>query len=520
MEDKFTTTIKGCKFTFTSKFFVTSDMPIVLLRSIDAGNKEKNLVFQRSRSECGMWRLAIIKPTDKFPNIYFEKGLNYTMSGFINIELQFFINSILDDLPVIDTFPEETCKSLFGTIGSTLNNASRMMEGGFIIDYIPKNSTITSIIPYSYQSLYSNPKPVGVHKLNPEKEQLDAYLALPKEKKLFLWPDKNADSIFHDSSIDFGETKIKIDGNIYSIEIESVGKPVVILYYLIYSCEIETPDEIHEYEEKPSESNPNPTYNFEKKIKIKNFIVPLYAIPKENHKFKSNQIDVSGYGLYNFYVTFGYIIEGPVYRNYKEFNFSKILEYVQYCKLEEYAPTCNTMYKFFGSFYNNMELFLKIKKSTFILKKAATALRKTRRARPSPRQRTTSRVRIAPETPAVPVPEPHAVPVPETPAVSVPAPHVAPVPEPHVAPVPEPHVAPVPEPTPDDAPPPLLGPRTRSLPRTRTRPIARSRSRSRPRSRSAPRSRPRSRSAPRPEPEQEPRSRTRTRSRSRSRSRS
>jgi hypothetical protein len=139
---------------------------------------------------------------------------------------------------------------------------------------------------------------------------------------------------------------------------------------------------IRRYQQPTTEENPNPRYVFDKKIKVKDFIVPIYAIPKimpELRQFDKvtgepllpgfRQYDITGYGLYNFFSVFEY--------GSSRFDFSKILEYIQRCQnyTSSYLPSCTTAYKFTGSFYNNIDLFIDIKKTTLRLQKYAAQIK-------------------------------------------------------------------------------------------------------------------------------------------------
>jgi hypothetical protein len=198
----------------------------------------------------------------------------------------------------------------------------------------------------------------------------------------------------------------------------------VTLYYLIYDCEIETPEELQIYGEKATESDPNPNYAFDNKIKVKNFIIPIYAIPtdpnflpkssaphimsllrkgdpssyslydkevaeydkrpgedvesywaREEKEILTKLEDLTSYGLYKFYSSFTHkqthpTREDPVKENLE---FGKILEYIHRCegKILDYAPSCTTFYKFFGSFYNNIPTFADLKQKTNLIMKVA-----------------------------------------------------------------------------------------------------------------------------------------------------
>ena len=116
------------------------------------------------------------------------------------------------------------------------------------------------------------------------------YKSLHPQYKRSLWP-VNSTSILMDTNIDYGSTIIGLHGSIYSVELKNNDKQY-IFYYMIYSCNIEIPDSIHQHT-----STTNKEYVFEKSIKVKNFIVPIYLIPHEESDNKCLE-----FGLYDTYV--------------------------------------------------------------------------------------------------------------------------------------------------------------------------------------------------------------------------
>ena len=133
-------------FTFISKFTSAQDYQLVFLTStklIDSIKSTdptdiKELIFARSKSECGFWRLCTALPENVGNNFYLEKGPQYTMSTFIIIEVQLYLDSILDDLP-IDESPHQDkqfCQQNFSEIYEAINNRPRMINNELGITYI------------------------------------------------------------------------------------------------------------------------------------------------------------------------------------------------------------------------------------------------------------------------------------------------------------------------------------------------------------------------------------------------
>jgi hypothetical protein len=112
-----------------SRFSIPSTKLIDSIKSTDPADI-KELIFARSKSECGFWRLCTAKPENVGNNFYLEKGPQYTMSTFIIIELQLYLDSILDDLP-IDESPHEDkkfCQENSFEIYDAINNRQRMID--------------------------------------------------------------------------------------------------------------------------------------------------------------------------------------------------------------------------------------------------------------------------------------------------------------------------------------------------------------------------------------------------------
>lgn len=160
------------KFQYIERLFVN-------VTSINKYNPEeiRNLTFYRSNSECGMWRLCV-SSKESFMLI---KGKNYTMSSFIILELQFYLNSILDQLPEVEP-TEEYCKNMYQNIDITIDNVKRninMNKKININEYTIYKESIEHIEQYIYDSKYINYHPyinfphtnIIYNNLNPEEKR-------------------------------------------------------------------------------------------------------------------------------------------------------------------------------------------------------------------------------------------------------------------------------------------------------------------------------------------------------------
>jgi hypothetical protein len=309
--------IKNCTFIFLKKFIHIDKLYVTLIsreNGIPEGT-ERKLIFTQSKSECGMWRLCISKPEDTGLNFYLKKGQNYSMSTFIILELQIYLNSILDrleDVTNANQTPYRICQSHYG-VWDNINNPSMSIDSPSrsinVGEFNEKNDTfkketIQKINDYKYDSNYENFNPVS---------QIDSYWNYPSlttdEERKKLWPQKDDKIVGMDRNINFGNTNIKVNGTIYSVTLEKQWAPDIIFYYMIYSCNITLPEDIAQYN-----STQNPDYYFKKKIEGTNFIIPIYAIPQVEHT--THVRDITGYGLYNFFARSNIIVKTFLFLKY------------------------------------------------------------------------------------------------------------------------------------------------------------------------------------------------------------
>jgi hypothetical protein len=372
-----TFTLNHTSFIFENKFFkddigfVNVNVISKQLKTIFKGQPpvqkqtSKNIIFARSRSECGMWRLCVTKPGDVGKNFYLQKGVHYTMSAFIILEIQMFLNSIIDKLPEV-TNNIEPCITQYSEIDKTLRNIKRQGKGIDIEKCIFDFSSLEKKGNYEYNNSFSNPHPVDERKIT-------MYKSLHPQYKKSLWP-VNSTSILMDTNIDYGFTMIDLHGSIYSVELKNNDKQY-IFYYMIYSCNIEIPDSIHQHTSRTNEE-----YVFEKSIKVKNFIVPIYLIPHGESDNKCLE-----FGLYDTYV--------PMRLLSKTIEFSKILAYIQHCRnlKSSFVPTCTTSYKFTGYYYDTIFNSIKVKTLNIIRAKSRLLRRTIRKPKSKSRSRSRSR---------------------------------------------------------------------------------------------------------------------------------
>lgn len=381
-----TFTLNHTSFIFENKFFkddigfVNVNVISKQLKTIFQGLKPvekkttKNIVFARSRSECGMWRLCVTKPGDVGKNFYLQKGVHYTMSAFIILEIQMFLNSIIDKLPEV-TDNIEPCITQYSEIDKTLRNTKRQGKGIDIEKCVFDFSSLQKKGNYEYNNSFSNPHPV-------DQQKITMYKSLHPQYKRSLWP-VNSTSILMDTNIDYGSTMIDLHGSIYSVELKNNDKQY-IFYYMIYSCNIEIPDSIHQHT-----SPTNKEYVFEKSIKVKNFIIPIYLIPHGESDNKCLE-----FGLYDTYV--------PMRLLSKTIEFSKILAYIQHCRnlKSSFVPTCTTSYKFTGYYYDTIFNSIKVKTLNILRAKSRLLRRTIRKPKSKSRSRSRSRSKSKSHSPS------------------------------------------------------------------------------------------------------------------------
>jgi hypothetical protein len=385
----FEITYENYMFTFISKFTSVQDYQLVFLTStklIDSIKSTdpadiKELIFARSKSECGFWRLCVSEPGNIGNKFHLEKGPQYTMSTFIIIELQLYLDSILDDLPV-DESPHQDkqfCQENSFEIYDAINNKQRMIEYdefglnlnfntlSFRDERLINTDSIFFVGDYNYEGNYNNfyqiskrdtdvkEKMMAHHsESNPERKA-----ALEEELKTF-WPSKYNDSsdIGDYQHINYGITNIVLNGKIYSIEFKDRNYK---LYYMIYNCKIVVPEDINKYQNL---GDTNPEYHAES-VEAEQLIIPIYIIPKGplvgwerygNGRLRSDRFTM--YGLYNYYINSKY--------NGKDLKTSKFLDYIQQCRTPSEAkkPTCTTTYKFMGYYFDAIPFLSMIKSKT------------------------------------------------------------------------------------------------------------------------------------------------------------
>jgi len=344
-----TFTLNNTSFIFENKFFI-DDIKFVNVVVLeynlyeDPITKEKNIIFSQSRSECGMWRLCVTKPENVGPLFRLQKGIHYTMSAFIILELQMFLSSIIDNLPEVSQ-NIQPCIDQYKFISKTLSNTKRH---GIPIDIERCEFDYNSLKKIGdYEYIYSllNPHPVNMRVSK-------SYSKLKLENKKKVWPSENANNIRLYESIQHGNTEINLNGTIYSVELKHI-KNSYIFYYMIYNCEIKIPESLTE-----STSPNNKEYNFKNSINIKNYIIPIYLIPypKTYNDINNKYLE---FGLYDKYI--------PMKFKNKNIDFCKILDYIQHCRKKNFdtLPICTTSYKFIGGYYDY--IFKDIKENTLRL---------------------------------------------------------------------------------------------------------------------------------------------------------
>jgi len=189
-----------------------------------------------------------------------------------------------------------------------------------------------------------------------------------KDKEDKFWP---VDSILAiDRDINFGNTNIKIEGNIYTTIIkkkntetnsnneheEENGKH--ILYFMIFSGTIEVPEKLKKL------NLDSKIYKFnEENITIVNEIIPLYIIPYNYREKDESVYTVKSLGLYPIYSEFFYKkkINRLITSEYL-LDMAKILNYISQCP--ENYQMCGTQYKLNIDTYKNIPFFNELKART------------------------------------------------------------------------------------------------------------------------------------------------------------
>jgi len=302
--------------------------------------------FARSKSECGFWRLCLSQTNMDNMDFRLEKGYNYTMSSFIILEIQFFINKIINKLPDITETPNSYCRrsnqKRFEYYNNILLNEDRELSYQITeCDIVP--NTIKKLNEYHYDSEYNNYHPVDPYKIF-------EYNNLKPEERKSYWPSNTAKDTDMDIRIDYGKTEIKVNGNIYSVILKN-KETYLRFYYMIYDITINIPDSIQEYHNIHYNNDKNIPFN--KEIKASQYIIPIYCIPLVD---RSDSDEYFRYGLYNTFSSLEY--------NNVKLKMSKILEYTTQCDLASTEKICTTTYSFIGEDYNNIEKLKTIKEET------------------------------------------------------------------------------------------------------------------------------------------------------------
>lgn len=411
-KSKFEITIYEYTYLIEYKFQLPN-VPYIFVKIKSKRNihEETDFVITRSFSECGMWRLCAIE--EKYRNnangIYFYKGANYTMSTFIVLELQFFVNQIFDDLQLkqyddlednirSNTFFFEDNEDILQRIDNIFvdsdnknsltvknynckNEYSRCVFGETIIDEFTYDSkSIDFFSNYHYKESIGNPKPVDTF------ERFKYENLSQEERENNYWP-KIAENIMIDHTINYGNTDVEINGNIYTVIIKkkntkiddhhsdslkeilreenlikdySNGKHK--LYFMIFSGTIKLSDKL-----KKINNNTGP-YQFKNEdIILEDKIVPIYIVPYDiDNDEKDNSVySVKSLGLYPIFSKFSYKNNSnkkAFFAKDSELFMAKIFDYIKYCP--EYYDTCTTQYKLNVDTYEKISFFEELKDKT------------------------------------------------------------------------------------------------------------------------------------------------------------
>jgi hypothetical protein len=417
----FEITIDNYTYTIEYKFNLENlDYKFLKMKSKkNTDNEEIHFIIVNSLSECGMWRLCAIE--QKYRNnedgFFFYKGANYTMSTFIILELQIFINTVIDDIPLeqnnalvnkiistglyfrddedimkrIDNIDKnnnigignydcmnkytrclndiiktkiEPEEDLYEDGNNNNNDEYELIGRRNIIDNFDFDSTsINFFSKYNYKDSIANNKPVDIIKWYQYKK-----LSTQKDKEDKFWPVDSSLAI--DRTINFGNTNIKIEGNIYTTIIkkkntetnsnneheEENGKH--ILYFMIFSGTIEVPEKLKKL------NLDSKIYKFnEENITIVNEIIPLYIIPYNYREKDESVYTVKSLGLYPIYSEFFYKKKiNRLFTSESLLDMAKILNYISQCP--QNYQMCGTQYKLNIDTYKNIPFFNELKDRT------------------------------------------------------------------------------------------------------------------------------------------------------------
>jgi len=403
----FEITIDNYTYTIEYKFkFKNAPYTFLKMKSINNINKEKvHFVITRSFSECGMWRLCVIE--DRYREdkngFRFYKGAHYTMSTFINLELQIYINENIDKIQIKEynelnkhiknksfyfNDDDDIRKRININIDNKYDNIAfdnikvnsrcenldeRCVYANDIDEY--EQLEISFFSDYKYSTRIHNYHPVDAEK------QVN-YNSLKPEEKTNDWPRINENtSIMFDESINYGDTTIHVDGKIYTTIIKKIPKypnpdheddfenerflndfnsGKQLLYYMIFSVTIRLP--------KLLKKISSDSYNFQDNISLDNQIIPLYVIPYDIDREEKHPdvYSAESLGLYPIFSKFIFKDHKSKKKNiYKTMEMAKILDYIT--QTPQYYKTVSTQYKLNIDTYENIPFFKELKTKTLEL---------------------------------------------------------------------------------------------------------------------------------------------------------
>jgi len=245
------------QYTYTIEYkFKFENAPYTFLKmksKNNNNNKEVHFVITRSFSECGMWRLCVIEERFRKDKLGFRfyKGAHYTMSTFINLELQIYINENIDKIQKkeYDELDEDIKNKSFYfsdvdirkrininvdekydhiefdniVINNRCYNENERCVYAFNIDDFEQLEISVFSDYYNYSTSIHNYHPVDA-------ENLEYYKHLELEKKEREWPRINKNTtttILFDESINYGDTSIQVGGKIYTTIIKKKTKILI-----------------------------------------------------------------------------------------------------------------------------------------------------------------------------------------------------------------------------------------------------------------------------------------------------
>jgi len=356
-------------FTFLSRFEYKGRKFVQVKTKTKNENENENeneITFASSISEFGFWRICMM-----IDDSVLQKGIIYTMSSFIVLEIQFFINENYIKIPerIGENISSNTnlrtycCDTKLQILNTTLNDENRIysidsdrndanrkyLSIGSISTTITntllsdKKLEFISINNYSYHSIYSTESISLYIKLTGKifcvSLKTIGYTVTETETETETKPTKSRKSSRSSSSRSSSSRSSSSNTDLDTNNKEYNFK----FYYMIYDLII-----------VDNKENKNI-------VNVMNYIIPIYLIPDTIIEARKLTQEQNEYGLYNYYSIFTY--DSPQIMDFcKFFTYKKHLKthLKTHIKKDEITEIDET-YSFIGKHYNNIDVLKTIK---------------------------------------------------------------------------------------------------------------------------------------------------------------